>query len=185
MKEVTYITYCSPPDNLAPALVGGLVRQSADLSCILATIFDLEKREYLKIKERENNLLFHSQKEYLFEKLKSETNLRPFEQKVIRAIFKRKNIVSSFDLKNQFYKEVPDITREIDKEVKKVVGKREEIKQKILGFKRYLDDTKEVSDFFSYALVLGAGRRLNSKDILLARSIFKIIRFRGTRFNLC
>ena len=55
MKEVTYITYCSPPDNLAPALVGGLVRQSADLSCIVATIFDLEKRQ------RQNKAIFNLQ----------------------------------------------------------------------------------------------------------------------------
>ena len=113
----TIIASYSPPNNLSPAIIGVLAKQSVDVKDILATVVDLAVRGYLRIKEEEKKILFIKSKEYIFEKLKNEADLRPFEQEIIRAIFKRGNTVSSTELRNKFYTELPDIKKEIYKEV--------------------------------------------------------------------
>jgi len=113
----TIIAYYSPPNNLSPAIIGVLGKQSVDVKDILATVIGLAVRGYLRIKEREKKMLFIKSKEYIFEKLKNEADLKPFEQKIIRAIFKKGNIVSSTELRNKFYTELPDIKKEIYTEV--------------------------------------------------------------------
>ncbi|MDP2910400.1 MAG: DUF2207 domain-containing protein, partial [bacterium] len=115
--EKTIIAQYEPPNNLAPALVGVLIRQSVGVKDILATVINLAVRGYLRIREQENKFLFVKEKEYIFEKLKPEADLKPFEQETIKSIFRHKDIVSSKDLKNKFYKELPVIKKEIYKEV--------------------------------------------------------------------
>ena len=115
--EKTIIAQYEPPNNLAPALIGVLVKQSVSVKDILATVINLAVRGYLKIREQEDKFIFIKNKEYIFEKLKSEAGLKPFEQETMKGIFKRKNIVSSQDLRNKFYKELPVIKKEIYKEV--------------------------------------------------------------------
>ena len=113
----TIIAHYNPPKNLAPSMVGALIRQYVDLKGILATVVDLAVRGYLRIKEEEKKILFIRSKEYVFEKLKNETDLKPFEQQIMRAIFKRGNIISSTELRNKFYTELPEIKKEIYEEV--------------------------------------------------------------------
>ncbi|MBU2545073.1 DUF2207 domain-containing protein [Patescibacteria group bacterium] len=113
----TIIASYSPPNNLSPAIIGVLGKQSVDVKDILATVIDLAVRGYLRIKEKEKKMLFIKSKEYIFEKLKNEADLKPFEQEIIRAIFKRGNTVSSTELRNKFYTELPDIKKEIYAEV--------------------------------------------------------------------
>jgi uncharacterized membrane protein (DUF485 family) len=115
--EKTIIAQYEPPDNLAPALTGVLIRQSVNIKDILATVINLAVRGYLRIREQENKFLFVKEKEYIFEKLKPEADLKPFEQETMKSIFRHKDIVSSKDLKNKFYKELPVIKKEIYKEM--------------------------------------------------------------------
>jgi len=129
----TIIAQYEPPFNLSPAAVGVLIKQSVKVKDILATVINLAVRGYLRIKERENKLLFIKEKEYIFEKLKSEADLRPFEQEIIRSIFKHEEMVSSKDLRNKFYKELTAIKKEIYKEVAQTGlfnGNIEEIRKK-------------------------------------------------------
>ncbi len=113
----TIIAHYSPPDNLSPAVVGVLIKQSVDVKDILATVVNLAVRGYLRIREQENKFLFIKNKEYIFEKLKQEGDLKPFEQEIMKTLFKKGDLISSKDLRNKFYKELPDIKKEIYKEV--------------------------------------------------------------------
>lgn len=115
--EKTIIAQYDPPNNISPALIGVLIKQNVDIKDILATVVDLAVRGYLKIIEQENKVLFFKSKEYIFEKIKDESDLKPFEQKIVKAIFKEKNIVSSNDLRNKFYKDIPKIKKSILNEI--------------------------------------------------------------------
>lgn len=98
----------SPPENFPPAMVGALLRHTIDIKDITASVIDLAVRGYIKITESKK--WFLSRKEYIFEKLKPEDDLRPFEQKIIEGIFGyTKNKASSKDLKNKFYTDIPKI----------------------------------------------------------------------------
>jgi len=113
----TIIAQYEPPRNLAPAIMGVLVKQSVDVKDILATVVNLAVRGYLRIREEEKKFLFIKNKKYIFEKLKEGDDLKSFEQTIMEKIFKEESIVSSNDLKNKFYKELSDIKKEIHKEV--------------------------------------------------------------------
>lgn len=115
----TIIAHYSPPEDLSPALIGVLMNQKVDMKDITATVVDLAVRGYLRIREEEKKFLFFKGKEYIFEKLKSESDLRPYEQEIIKAIFKGRNLVSSKDLRNKFYKEIPEIKKALHSEAGK------------------------------------------------------------------
>lgn len=109
----------SPPENLPPAIFGVLMDQTVHLKDIIATVIDLAVRSYLRIVEKDKKWIFFGQKEYVFIKEKDENDLKPYEQKVIRSIFKDKDTIFTDDLKNEFYKDIPDITRLLHQEVSK------------------------------------------------------------------
>ena len=113
----TIIAHYRPPNGLSPAIIEVLIKQSSETKGILATVVNLAVRGYIKIIEKETKILFFTRKEYVFEKLKNEADLKPFEQKVINSLFKKKKVVSSIELKNKFYKELSDIKKTIYEEV--------------------------------------------------------------------
>ena len=148
----TVIAQYGPPANLSPAVMGVLLKESVDVRDILATVVNLAVRGYLKIREEEKKILFIKGTEYIFEKLKNETDLKPFEQAIMQALFgggarlklleeklskfpfkskhlmdkikkaslaEKRNIVSSTELRNKFYASIPEIKKEIHKEVAK------------------------------------------------------------------
>ncbi len=118
----TIISQYEPPDNLLPAMTGVLIKQNADIKEILATVINLAVRGYIRIKEEENKILFFRNKQYTFEKLKSWGGLKLFEQKIMESIFKRKTLVSSSELKNEFYKHIPVIKKAMYAEMGKESG---------------------------------------------------------------
>ncbi|MBZ9571968.1 DUF2207 domain-containing protein [Patescibacteria group bacterium] len=113
----TIIAQYSPPENLPPAVFGVLIDQAVHMKDITATIIDLAVRGYLRIREKEKGFSIFKTREYTLEKLKDESDLLLFEQKIIRDIFKNKNVVSSDDLKNKFYKKIPGIEKSLHQEV--------------------------------------------------------------------
>ena len=107
------------PGGLLPAEVGVLIKQSISTEDILGTVVDLAVRGYLKIREEEKGFSIFKYKEYTFEKLKHETrdnNLKSFEKKIMRDLFEKADIISTKDLKNKFYKKIPEIKKEIYKQ---------------------------------------------------------------------
>ena len=121
-----------PPGALTPAEVGTLVDNSPDMRDITATIVDLAVRGYLRIKEtREDRFLgLGTKTEYALQLIRSDSewkDLRRHEEALLRALFGRtsgaapaavdaKAVIDEVtigDLKNRFYKHVPEIRERI------------------------------------------------------------------------
>ncbi|MBZ9569408.1 DUF2207 domain-containing protein [Patescibacteria group bacterium] len=115
----TIIAHYSPPEDFSPAIFGVLIDQGADMKDITATIINLAVRGYLRIRERGGGFSIFKEQEYILDKLKDESDLKPFEQKIIRGIFGNKNTVFSDDLRNKFYKEISGIKKSLHQEVGK------------------------------------------------------------------
>jgi len=130
----TIIAQYEPPENLAPGLVGILIDQNFDVREVTATLIDLAVRGYLKIKEGKKKIF--SGKTYIFEKistLEQDEKLKSFEQSIIEGVFKGKNIVSSDDLRNKFYRFFPDIKKKLNRELSEtdyVTGDIQDIRKK-------------------------------------------------------
>jgi len=129
----TIIAQYEPPDNLSPAIIGVIKNQNITIKEIIATVIDLAVRGYLKIVEKEEKILFFKSKVYVFEKLKPEDDLRPYEQRIMKDLFSEGNSISTSDLKNKFYKKIKGIKEEIHKEIAKTNlfnGNIEEIRKR-------------------------------------------------------
>jgi len=84
------IAQYDPPENLGPAEVGVLIKQSIEGRFLSATIVDLAIRGYLKIKEEETKVLGFKTRDYSFEKLKDfypDKTLKSYEIEILRTIF--------------------------------------------------------------------------------------------------
>lgn len=138
-----------PPENLKPAEVGILINQKFDIKYITATIIDLAVRGYIKVKEENENKWWNKKEYYFEKQEKAknlnESNLKPFEELVIQGLFSSKNklnftkniltslfsnkkdtnlkeekdIVSTSDLKNNFYRNINKIKKSAHKELSK------------------------------------------------------------------
>ena len=117
--DKTIIAHYSPPEDFSPAVFGILIDQAVDMKEITATIIDLAVRGYLRIREELKGFSILKTREYIFEKLKDDGDLKPFEQKIMRDIFRNKNLVSSNDFKNKFYRRIPGIKKSIHQEAEK------------------------------------------------------------------
>jgi uncharacterized membrane protein YgcG len=105
-----------PPEELTPAEVGTLVDNSPDIRDVTATLVDLAVRGFLRIEEhREPRLLgLTSKLEYVFTQRKPKAewqDLQPHERLLLRALFADglRQVVSSADLENAFYRYLPGI----------------------------------------------------------------------------
>jgi hypothetical protein len=121
-----------PPGALTPAEVGTLVDNRSDMRDITATIVDLAVRGFIKIKEtQEDRFLGLGKKtEYALQLLRPESRwegLRPHEDALLKSVFSARtgtpappggtaaviDEVAISDLKNRFYKHVPEIKERI------------------------------------------------------------------------
>ncbi|MFQ5739578.1 MAG: DUF2207 domain-containing protein [Acidobacteriota bacterium] len=107
-----------PPQDMTPAELGTLVDNSPDMRDITATLVDLAVRGFLLIKEEDKEQLLGlwSSREYSFQRLKSEDewkSLRAHERKLLETLFSEGESVELSDLKNRFYKSLPDIRDDI------------------------------------------------------------------------
>jgi len=117
--EKTIMAHYAPPENLSPAIFGVLIDQKIDMKDIVATLVDLAVRGYLRIVEGAETLPFFQKKEYIFEKIKDEGDLKTFERRIMKAIFDNKSIVSTQKLRNKFYQKIPQIKKLLHKEVER------------------------------------------------------------------
>ncbi len=127
----TIIAHYQPPEELSPAVVGILIDQKFDIREVTATVIDLAVKGYLRIKEGKKG--FFRGQEYIFEKLKDEGDLKPFEQEIMRGIFSTKSLVSSKDLKNKFYRRLSEIKKELHQAVAQtgyLTGNIQEVRKK-------------------------------------------------------
>ncbi|MFH1292144.1 MAG: DUF2207 domain-containing protein [bacterium] len=101
------------PDNLSPAEVGTILDEKVDNKDVSATIIDLARRGYLKIKRIE---VIRTLKvfDYELSLIKDDSNLeKEFEKKLIYAIFKDGDVIKLSDLRNEFYRDLRKIESEI------------------------------------------------------------------------
>jgi len=101
-----------PPNGLTPTEIGTIIDESVDIRDISSAIIDLAVRGYIKIKEiKEKSWIFESS-DYEFEMVKdiqSDPKLKEHEKKIGDAIFGSNNTQKLSNLKDKFYKDIPDI----------------------------------------------------------------------------
>lgn len=101
-----------PPGDLTPAEVGVIVDNRADLRDITATLVDLAVRGHLTIGESEEKRLpgLASGKDYVFERRGTPgDDLAPHESALLRAVFGERRTRRLSDLKDRFYKDLPEL----------------------------------------------------------------------------
>jgi uncharacterized membrane protein len=108
------VTRYEPPEDMTPAELGTLVDGSPDMRDITATVVDLAVRGYLHITETKNERFFglFSNKDYQFtlKKKQSEwTTLKTHEHDLLDAMFGTGDMVNLSDLRNKFYKQLPQL----------------------------------------------------------------------------
>ena len=121
-----------PPGALTPAEVGTLVDNSPDMRDITATVVDLAVRGFIKIKgtEEDRFLGLGTKTQYALQLIRPESDwreLRPHEDALLQSVFSTRtgppapaggaapviDEVAIGDLKNRFYKHVPEIRERI------------------------------------------------------------------------
>lgn len=111
-------TCYEPPESLSPAEAGTLIDNSPDLRDVTATIVDLAVRGYVHIAEREEKqllgLLTSTDYTFTLRKPRAEwTTLNVHERELLEHMFGAKDAVELSDLKNEFYKHLPDLRSQI------------------------------------------------------------------------
>lgn len=92
------------PKNLSPAEAGIIDNTKLDRNDVIATIFDLAIRKYLKIEEiKIVKNLRPDETDYKFSKLKSTQGLDEFEVHLFERLFEDREDVNLEDLKPDFY----------------------------------------------------------------------------------
>ncbi len=100
-----------PPSNLKPALAGALIDERADMKEILATLVDLARRGYIEIEEIEEG--WRGRDFRFYRKREDTEQLEPFEREVLNAILGGRTSRNLTDLKERFYRHIPDIKEAI------------------------------------------------------------------------
>ncbi len=109
----------APPANLRPAELGTLMDERADTLDVSATIVDLAVRGFLTIAEEKKPGLFGGKDYKLTKKKKVATELLPYENKLLTALFATGDEVKLSDLKNKFYKDLAEVKKKLYAEVVK------------------------------------------------------------------
>ncbi|MBU0668276.1 DUF2207 domain-containing protein, partial [Patescibacteria group bacterium] len=104
------------PKGLSPAEAGTIIDEKVDMRDISSTIIDMAVRGYIKIIETKKKKFLGNDIYYEFEKLKDFTDdpsLHDHEKKTLKAIFGESNKKTLNDLKNKFYRDLPEIRKAI------------------------------------------------------------------------
>lgn len=106
-----------PPLDLRPAEIGVIMDERADTLDVSATIVDLAVRGYLTIKEVSKKWIFGATDYLLVKKETSREGLLGYEKKLLDELFFKKGEVKLSELKNEFYKSLKKVKKELYKEV--------------------------------------------------------------------
>jgi uncharacterized membrane protein len=144
-----YIT--EPPNDLPPAVVGTLVDEKADMRDIISTLLDLARRGYLTISEEKNNHSFTRTE-------KSDNDLRPFEQRFLKDIFRGKEERSLTSLRYKFADKLPNLRKMLYQELVNdgLVPKSPETVRNSYGCFSFVVMAGALGAFFAIPAALGA-----------------------------
>lgn len=99
--------YPRPPDDLAPGIAGTLLDERADMREILGTMVDLARRGFIQIVELDDST---GSRGFRFVRLRGDDGtLRPYERKLFDKIFGQRTERDLSDLREKFYKVLPEI----------------------------------------------------------------------------
>ncbi len=113
-----YIT--EPPGDLPAGVLGTLIDERADMQDVVASIVGLARQGYLTIQESESKgFMGLGSSDFVFHKQKEDVSaLNDFERQIMNGIFPgRKTERDLSDLRNKFYKFLPDIQRDLYKQL--------------------------------------------------------------------
>ncbi|MDD4995698.1 MAG: DUF2207 domain-containing protein [Patescibacteria group bacterium] len=108
----TIIPEYEAPDGLLPAELGTAVDTRADMKDLSATMIDLARRGFMKIKYIEEKQFIGKSIDYELVRLNpGKAPESKFEQDYLAAVFGTKDAVRTSALKNKFYKSLPELTK--------------------------------------------------------------------------
>ncbi len=112
-----YIT--EPPSDLPAGVVGTLVDEKVDLKDIIASIVDLAHRGAIRMEEeqKEGFLGIGSGRDFIFYLEDASKATRPYEKTLIKRIFGRRKTRRMSDLRQKFYKAIPELRKQLYEEV--------------------------------------------------------------------
>lgn len=138
-KARAIVVRWEPPEELSPAEAGTLVDHTPDMHDIISTLVELAVKGYVVIEEREKTGFLQFGKEYVFHLVRERSewgDLLPHQRRFLDGLFKHRSegvggilkvalglgkdspvdapaeavaSVELSDLKNEFYKEIPEI----------------------------------------------------------------------------
>lgn len=105
----------SEGNRILPALAGTIDNAKLDRDDVIATLFDLAIRKYIKLEEvKTKRNLFPDSKDQKIIKLKElDDKLNTFEKELFNRLFKNGNEVSASELKKDFYKTYQKMEEEV------------------------------------------------------------------------
>mgnify|MGYP001561364029 FL=1 len=119
-KRVTVIQEYDPPRTFLPAIIGSAITNGdVPPKTVTATIIDLARRGYLKIRFGEEKQLFGTKQTFTFIKRKStDDSLAPYESRILDGLFDGGDEQTIEGLKAQeFYDDVKVFTEDVEKEI--------------------------------------------------------------------
>lgn len=111
--RVTVAPEFAPPQKLAPAEMGVIIDEKADIIDISSTIVHLATRGYLEIFEEKKKGFFGGSTDYRLVKKKPATGLVEFEKQVFDGLFESGEEVRLSDLKTKYYQHLNPIRRSL------------------------------------------------------------------------
>ena len=115
-KVETIIPEYEPPNGISPIEASILIDDRADISDISAIMIDLAIRGFIKIEENEEKILgLFNSKNYTLHRTDeaNENSLQKFEQMLLNSIFETEKTRKLSDLKDKFYKKIPELNKEM------------------------------------------------------------------------
>ncbi len=108
-----------PPGDLPAGVVGTLVDEKAELKDIIASITDLARRGALRLEEQQHEgfLGIGSGSEYTFHLADETKATRPYEQTLLKGIFRGQSERRMADLRQKFYTYIPELQQALYAEV--------------------------------------------------------------------
>jgi len=111
----------SPIKNLSPAEIGTILDQKIDIHDVVSEIIELARLGFMKIKKNESKGIFGIKNtDYELINLNKKTDkLNKFQSDLLEGLFEDGNEIKISDLKNKFYKKLPNLRSDMYEELKK------------------------------------------------------------------
>lgn len=112
----TIVAEYSSPENLSALHIGALMKESVGAGHISAALIELAVGGYLTIKKETRKILLFDREDYVFTRTDKPSD-GAWQDKLLSAVFGSKDgfgkAVALSEMKNKFYKHIPDISKAV------------------------------------------------------------------------